>query len=222
MVERFRPLGATGDGVGAHMQLDHTLHVGGQLPFGGQAANEGTGDRDPFVFVTESTPAPVDQLGGGGFAEIVGKRGQHERQRPACLIAQLGGLVDHAHGVLPHVAFWVVLRRLLDADQGRDLGKPRLKLIHLTYAPEEHGRTRGLEQGFFKLAHHALLRERSQIHFPAQRNGLGRHGELEARRELRRAQDTQGILDKARLAHVPQNARPKIGHAVEMIDYLAG
>ena len=76
--------------------------------------------------------------GGIGFPKIMAEGCQHQAEGVRCLIPQCGCLVQNKQGMRPDITFRMVLRRLRDADQFFQLGKPEVQLTHLPKLPEKN------------------------------------------------------------------------------------
>ena len=164
--------------------------------------------------------ASSDPLCGDGLAQVVGQGRQHKGKGPPRPAPQGRRLVQHQHGVVPHVALLMKARLLRNADQGLHLRKPRGQLSHV---PQRLKKQRGairLQKRLAQLPLHPLRRQGGQVDIPAQSHGFRGHGEPEPGRELGSPQHPQRVLRKRPAVHMAQNTPAQIVQSVEVVQYL--
>ena len=84
--------------------------------------------------MAQGTDSAILYLNGLFLSQVVAQRRQHQPQRLLCLLPQLRGLIQHQHGVVPHIPFRVESGVLGDADEGLCLREPNPQLAH----PAQH------------------------------------------------------------------------------------
>ena len=81
------------------------------------------------------------------------------------LTAQCGRLIQHLHGVFPHIALRMVLRRLQNADQRFRFREPDGKLVHLPQLFKKTRRPCRFQQRLLQFSHDAFPGQMCSIHF---------------------------------------------------------
>ena len=188
------------------MQRRKIRDVFDQRRFVCQTAQKPLRERGTGFLVSVRVIAPAVEFRCGGLAEIVRQRSEHQPERAIGAVTVLCRRVQYEHRVRPDVALGVKARILRHADEVCNLGKPRAQLIHLAQRLEKHGRVIRLQQRLLQLQHHALRRERGEIHPAAEPHGLLRDAKAEAGSKLRGAQHAQRILGEGLVVHMAQDA----------------
>ncbi len=189
-----------------------------------EPVEEGERRRDTGFLVVHRAEPAVDDGGGGGLAEIVTDRPQHQGdlRRSGEIVDEPARLVDHQQRMHPHVPFGMPLRLLWAADKGAQLGKQPFDDAQL---PGEREPDRGagrLEQEFFQLAPDALGRQIVERDLPAERLGRLLESEVQAGRELNGPQNSQTVVAEGRRIGRPKQAPSEILQAPVGIEVLAG
>ena len=93
--------------------------------------------------------APLLYLEGIPLAQVMTQRRQHEIQRLLRLFPQGCRLVQHQHGMVPHVALGVKTWILRNANQRLHLREPVVQLVHFPQHLEKHRRVLPFQQRLF-------------------------------------------------------------------------
>ena len=187
-----------------------------------EAVEEGAGGGDAGLFVAARADAPVDELGGGGLAEVVADRGEHQGHllRRVEVVDALPGLVDDHEGMHPDVALRMPLGLLPAADEGLQLGKEPRDHPKAQGEAEPERRPPGLQQQLLDFAPDAFGGEVVEGDAAAEAQGGVVGGELEAGRELHGAQHPQAVVREGGGVHHPKASPRQVVPAPEGVDVL--
>ena len=136
--------------IGTHMQLYHAQHIAVQLFFVGQPGEQRLRQGQPrFLMPQRPDSASLLYLEGIPLAQVMAQRRQHEIQRLLCLFPQGCRLVQHQHGMIPHVPLGMEAGVLRNANQCLHLREPVVQLVHFPQHPEKHRRVLPFQQRLF-------------------------------------------------------------------------
>ena len=204
------------------MVLHQLQHAGNAPAAPQQAVQQRVRRGKPCTLMSVGVDHPVNDLRAYRLAQIVGQRGQHQRQRIVHPIAVVRRRVQHHHGMLPHIALSVVFGILLHANEGGKLAKPHIQLLHLAQHTEENAGLGRFEQRLFQFPLHPFPGQSGQLHAPTQRHCLRCHGKSEPGGKLRPTQYAQGVFSKACIVHMTQHAPFQIRLSAEGVEDLPG
>ena len=192
------------------------------------AVEQARGGREAGLLVPARADAAVLELRGGGLAEVVAQRAQHDGERTRAIEVrdERRRLVHGLERVRPHVAFGVPFGVLGSVGQRKQLRADHRELAPVPQQLEPDGRMRRLQQQLLDLAEDALGRQLAERHRRAQRRRGRVHGQLEARGQLDRAQGAQRVLAEAcdgstaRRSRCSRSARPPCGSTIRPVEGL--
>ena len=194
-----------GQGIGAHMQQNHILHILFFFLGHPQPVQKPLRNGHPRFFMADGTDPVFPDDGCFRLSQVMAQGGHQQPPGVLCRFPQSGGGIQNRHGVLPGIPLRVVHRILGDPDEGLRLRKPDGKLLHLPQYLKKYRGPGGFFQGFLQLSQHPFPGQGGKLHGFAEANRFLRHLEPEPGGKLRAPEYPQGVLREAVVADMAQN-----------------